>query len=294
MKNKEENNKKLNKSGIDKDKKNNEKINLAVNNDGTMNNEEINNSEKLKNIKELEKVRRKYLKLRNTILTILGIIIAIIIVILIIFLYKYFPISKILKTNVMADLGDNCKITYYHNDEKTPIRIIYINDGLFKSVVPVISDAGKGAFINMGNIDGYNYIINEIDWNDEVESVKTYRKIKVSDELPEWYDETKINLLEGFYSGYPKIRFIDVAKFIIEEKGRIEREEYNGKEYIVLRRNKYAKAYINPETKLVEKIVGGTDQYKDEINIVIEKNAVTEEIKLPDLTEYVYEEIYEE
>lgn len=146
---------------------------------------------------------------------------------------------------------------------------------------------GSGKLIIIGTIDGYNYIINDMMWNGEV--VKTYRKIKIDEIELEGYDITKINLLESFYSGSYKVSFLDVAKFIIEDKGRIEKEEYNGKDYIVLRRDEYAKCYINPETGLVEKIVGGNDKNRTEKKIVIEKNVITEEIKLPDLTEYIEE-----
>lgn len=253
-----------------------------------VNKEDVNVNEKLKNIKELEKTKKKYLRLRNTVLIILSIIIVIVTILSASFAYKYIKISKILKDNVAADLGDNCKISFYYDGEKVPNHTIYINNGLVKNVTPIISDVGGGELTFIGIIDGYNYIINDVIWSGEV--TKTYSKMKVSEIELENYDVTKINLLESFYSGNPKVPFLDVAKFIIKDKGRIEKEEYNGKEYIVLRRGEYAKCYINPETNLAEKIVGGSDRNRTDINIVIEKNAVKEEIKLPDLTEYVYKE----
>ncbi len=243
--------------------------------------EEVSIDEKLKNIKELEKAKKKYLRLRNTVLIILGIFL----IILLSFFYKSIKISKILKDNIIADLGDNCKVSFYYNDETIANQIIYINNGLIKNVTPIITDVGLGELIIIGTIDGYNYIINDMMWNGE--ATKTYTKIKIDEIELEGYDITKINLLESFYSGSYKVSFLDVAKFIIEDKGRIEKEEYNGKEYIVLRRGEYAKCYINPETGLVEKMVGGNDKNRTEKKIVIEKNAVTEEIKLPDLSEYI-------
>lgn len=229
---------------------------------------EINGKEKIKNIEELSKAKKKYTKIRNII----------IILILVLILYgivfysrKYIVLSKILRANYSANLGTNYKITEYINGDIENPTITYYKDGV--CVIGTFWDENKSYFYL--DDDNKYYI-------QEREGYKSYKKINVYEN----YDPEKIFLFnfQNLLSEPKEITTKDILNYTFTVNVKIDKEEYRGKEYITLQSG-MEKLYSNPENYYIEKRL-----YQGQVNErIIEKGVVTTETELPDLSTYIDE-----
>ncbi len=217
------------------------------------------------NKKMLEKVKIEYSK-------IIKIVLVIIIVIALLFSIKFIYVFNVLKRNLKAELslGNNYKIIYneIHGDSKQEIQV-YCKEDL-KMIVSKTDDDSVSYSIPNENryMTLYNINLKE----------KTYKK----------YENAMDLLFESYFKYFNTIRLtkiedISLLKTSLEYINKIGREEYEGKNYIVLQNNGY-KYWIDPETYYMK-----IKKYEDQITeyITIEKNTVTDkDMKIPDLSDY--------
>ncbi len=218
----------------------------------------------INNKEELKKVKITYSK-------IIKIILVIILIIALLFMFKFIYVFNVLKRNQKAELslGNNYKIIYneIYGDSKQEIQVYCKED--FKMIVTKTDSNVSYCIPNERNyVDEYNINLKE----------KTYRNYKNLADLP----------FESYYEYYvvmrvSKIGEASLLKTAFEYINKIERERYDGKNYIVLKNNGY-KYWIDPETYYIKR-----KKYEDQITeyITIEKNTVTDkDMEIPDLSNY--------
>lgn len=221
-----------------------------------MKNTEVENNE------EVKKLKTKYKKMKYSIIIP---IVLVIVILAIMFVYNTLTIQKILKENVLLDLGDNYKYTTVNytiaNPEDKVESQIYHKDG----IVSIVLQNGKYGMIKDGET---TYQI--------MYETKEYRVIE--DGL--MMGDNDNTLLNYFMIGKDEVNsFWKIAEMVYKVRVVIGREkDENGSYYVVNFLGFDEKFYVNKETYLIDKNV-----FDDRImETKTEKDVVTDEdIKLP-------------
>ncbi|MBP3596745.1 MAG: hypothetical protein J6J60_05035 [Clostridia bacterium] len=212
----------------------------------------------LENNEEVKKVKKQYKKIIKISLIILVICLGLF---LINFIKTYLTFSKIMKSNIAINLGDNYKITTY--EVGVPVYV-YFKDNVKKTV----RNEGKDNEFIIYQTEDKTYGI----------TPKTKRYFDI--ELRRGVNE--IDLISSMMWDKEYLDFKNFVRVMFTESVRIGKEEYNGKDYITLTIG-MIKLWVNPETYYVEKEL----RYGDETLRIIEKDVVKDgDIEIPNLEEY--------
>lgn len=226
-----------------------------------------------KNYKEeLEKIERKYKKLRKSVLIVLLLILG---MFLITTTYKFVILRKVADNNINIEVGDNYKLT--RKTEET-ISTIFVKDNIYKTVNELI---GRDMYIVNVYTDNMWHSFVEVKDSSENNGIKTY--------YYERAQETKIILNRTSLSGYfvmmydetmsdAKVSSIGILQAILSGNIEIKSTEYKGKDcYKVIHDSHYI--IVDKENFIALNDNG--------VEIKLEKGVVTDEdIKMPDINEY--------
>ncbi len=225
---------------------------------------------KVENVKKLEVTRKKYFKLRNTILCVLGFLIFLIVIIN---LYKYIMIKKIWKANLGVEFGDNYKITIDKDRDEIPDEYVYYKDGIKKIVN--VNDNRSEIFIT----EDMEYCIDE--YTKSYFTIEPQNGDKYCPQKMNMFLYNDLNVTKNMKTTLQSTIF-DLAKSNV----KLGKEILDGKEYIVFQQDN-SKMYLNPTTYIAEIITkkhdNGSYYY---VKMTVEPNVVTEKIELPNLEEY--------
>lgn len=215
-----------------------------------MNREKIKGSEE-----EVLSVKRKYKKMK---LTLLIIILLIIILYLVNLLHTALQLQKVLQHNVNVNLGNNYKLTRIYNGRS---NTLYYKDGTFNST---FSDNQYSIYGRDNNIYQVMY------------ETKEYQKINNKD----FYNNfSNINLLNyWFFDEEYDFSLKNVIVLSYQSKIKFSTETQNNQNYIILNdKSNGEKIWINPKTYLVEK----ENMQGQIVEQIVEKNVVTDNDVLP-------------
>lgn len=225
-----------------------------------------------KNYKEeLEKIERKYKRLKKSVLIVL---LFILIIFIIVTSYKFIILRKVADNNINIEVGDNYKLT---RKTEESISTIFVKDGIYKTVNEM-----KGAMkiINVYQDNMWHSFV-EVKDSSENNGMKTYyyeraqeikmvlNRTSLSGYFIMMYDETMVDA---------KVSSIGILKAILSGNMEIKSTEYNGKDcYKVIHDSNYM---------IVDK-ENFTAVNDNGVEIKLEKGVVTDEdIKMPDINEY--------
>lgn len=212
----------------------------------------------LENNEEVKKVKNQYKKIIKISLMILVICLGLF---LINFIKTYLAFSKIMKSNIAINLGDNYKITTY--EVGVPVYV-YFKDNVKKTV----RNEGKDNEFIIYQTEDKAYGI----------TPKTKRYFDI--ELRRGVNE--IDLISSMMWDKEYLDFKNFVRVMFTESVKIGKEEYKEKDYITLTID-MIKLWVNPETYYVEKEL----RYGDETLRIVEKNVVKDkDIEIPNLEEY--------
>ena len=223
-----------------------------------------NFNKELENNEDVKKIKIQYRKL----LKIVFIIFLLIFLLFIInFVKTYLEFSKILKANFAVDLGENYKVItntdgfLTHICYKDGVKKTVRHEGLPNEIIAVQTKDKAYMFSEK----------NKIYWDIE------------SDKM----DISKVDLIYSTYWLKEDITAKNVIRVMLTEGVKIEKESFEGKDYIILKMN-MIKIWINPDTYFAEKEI----RYGEEIERIIEKDVVTDEdMNIPNMEGYEYQKI---
>lgn len=220
---------------------------------------------------ELEKVERKYKRLRKSVLIVL---LLIIIIFLVTTSYKFVILRKVADNNINVEVGDNYKII---RTTKDSVSTTFVKDGILKTVNKM-----------SGAMTITNVLMNNT-WHSFVEVKETPENDEIKTYYYERAQETNVvlnrtNLNEYFIMMYDeqmaeaKVSSWGILQAILAGGIEIKSTEYNGKDcYKVIHDSHYM---------IVDKD-NFTAVNDNGVEIKLEKNVVTDEdIKMPDKNEY--------
>lgn len=220
-----------------------------------------------KNIENNEDVKKIKSKYKRIIKSASIILIIILLIFLINFIRTYSEFSKILKTNIAANLGENYKVITYTDGNSVHT---YCKNGVKK----IIRNIGKPSEIITIQTKDKSYAI--------AESTKTYWDVQFTHN-----EVNKIDLISSIFCDEEYLTPKDFIRVMLTEKVKIDKEEYNGKDYIILNID-MIKIWVNPDTYYIEREI----RFGEETQRIIEKNVVTDkDVEIPNLEGYEYQEI---
>lgn len=227
--------------------------------------EEKNNNYK----DELEKIERKYKRLRKSVIIVL---LLILVIFLITTSYKFIILRKVADNNINVEVGDNYKITRKTKDSTS---ITFVKDGIYKTV----SEREGDMIITNVLCDNIWHSFIEIKETSENDAFKSYYERE---------QEIKMELNRANLSGYfimmydeqaeAKVESLKILEAILTGNIEIKSTEYNGKScYKVIYDTHYT--IVDKDTFVTINDNG--------VEIKLERNVVTDEdIKMPDINEY--------
>lgn len=219
------------------------------------------------NKEELEKIKKKYKKIRNIVLTL---ILIIVVPIVLNITYKTIIVKRMYTVIGKTLLSKNYKMTQEFENSGTLES--YIKDGKNKTVFRHKDDVTMISY----NIEDTSYTFME----NPKEGIKNYYKR----ELPLNYEETsEEEMLESMGCNKKgKFKISNALKIVLASKIKISNEEYKGTKCYKIK-NDGEKYYSLVDKKTFEVIYQNEGERKIEYDVVTD-----EDMKLPNLEEYTF------